>query len=488
VDRFNLPPIDEPVLRILLVEDSRADADLLVAMLEDELPTAIVSVTASMAGAAPLLAGPLDIAITDLSLPDAEGLEALVAILAARPDIAVVVMTGRQDRELALKALSAGAEDYLVKGAHDARGIATAVLYAAQRRGAELKARRYARLALSLLDAMEAPTCAVDDGGTIIAVNRAWREGVAEGGGGKEATGVGRSYFDVCGATAGDDAQAADAVAAGLRAVLDGRLPRYERDYPCHGPDQERWFSVRINPLPESGAVLSHLDVSKTKRSELALTHLGLHDPLTDLPNRTLLDDAHAGAGLGRPPRRAGCRGVPGRRSVQAGQREPGAPGRRRAAARRVRPADGRGALAGGGRGDVRRQGPWPGPDPPVQRRAARGAAQRRLRLALPAGRGPAPRRGHRRGGARAVGAHRRGAPARRVHPRRGGHRAHRPARDVGAGGGLPAGRRLVRPGARHAYGGELLGPADLRPAGHPVDQLRAHRVGPAARTGCSRR
>jgi len=37
-------------------------------------------------------------------------------------------MTGRQDRELALKALSAGAEDYLVKGAHDARGIATAVL------------------------------------------------------------------------------------------------------------------------------------------------------------------------------------------------------------------------------------------------------------------------------------------------------------------------------------------------------------------------
>ena len=83
VDRFDLPPLDEPALRILLVEDSRADADLLVAMLEDELPSAIVSVSSSVAEAVPLLSGPLDIAITDLSLPDAEGLEALVAILAA---------------------------------------------------------------------------------------------------------------------------------------------------------------------------------------------------------------------------------------------------------------------------------------------------------------------------------------------------------------------------------------------------------------------
>ena len=291
MDRFTLPPIDEPVLRILLVEDSRADADLLVAMLEDELPTAVVSVTSSVAEAVPLLAGPLDIAITDLSLPDAEGLEALVAILAARPDIAVVVMTGRQDRELALRALSAGAEDCLVKGAHDARGIATAVLYAAQRRGAELKAHRYERLALSLLDAMEASTCAVDDAGTIIAVNRSWRDFAVRGGADAEATGVGRNYFEVCAGALGADAHVAADVAVGLRAVLEGRLARYECDYPCHGPDQERWLSLRINPLPDSGAVLSHVDVSEAKRSELALTHLGLHDPLTDLPNRTLLYD-----------------------------------------------------------------------------------------------------------------------------------------------------------------------------------------------------
>ena len=291
VERFDLPPMDEPDLRILLIEDSRADADLLVAMLEDELPSAVVSVTSSVAEAVPLLAGPLDIAITDLSLPDAEGLEALVAILAARPDIAVVVMTGRQDRDLALQALSAGAEDYLVKGTQDARGVATAVLYAAQRRHAEQKARRYERLALSLLDAMEASTCAVDEAGTVIAVNRAWSAAAVEGGAAADRTEVGRSYFKVCSSTLGEDAQVATDVATGLRGVLDGHLARYERDYPCHSPDEQRWFSVRINPLPEAGAVLSHVDVSEAKRAELALAHLSLHDPLTDLPNRALLDD-----------------------------------------------------------------------------------------------------------------------------------------------------------------------------------------------------
>jgi len=64
-------------LRILLIEDSRADAELLLDILTDELPGAIVEVTATLAEAVPLLAHPLDIAITDLSLPDAQGLDAL---------------------------------------------------------------------------------------------------------------------------------------------------------------------------------------------------------------------------------------------------------------------------------------------------------------------------------------------------------------------------------------------------------------------------
>ncbi|MCW2778289.1 MAG: domain S-box-containing protein/diguanylate cyclase protein [Frankiales bacterium] len=291
-DRIPLADVPVAPLRILLLEDSSADAELLVAMLEEELPGAAVRVATSVAEAVPLLAERLDLVITDLSLPDAEGLESLVAVLAARPDLAVVVLTSRQDHQLALQALSAGAEDYLVKGTQNARGVATAVLYAAQRRQTDEKAHRYERVALSLLDAMEATTCAVDAEGRITAVNRAWRAFAADNDGDdRVCAGVGLDYLETCQSLTGADAAGAAAVAAGLRAVLTGRASRFEHEYPCDSPTERRWFSVRINPLPEAGAVLSHLDVSEAKRAELAIVHAGLHDPLTELPNRHLLTD-----------------------------------------------------------------------------------------------------------------------------------------------------------------------------------------------------
>jgi diguanylate cyclase (GGDEF)-like protein len=302
---FALPARPEQPLHILLVEDSVADADLLIAMLEDELHGVIVTVCKTVSEALRLLADAVDIVITDLSLPDAEGLQALSAILTARPDTAVVVMTGRKDHGLALQALSEGAEDYLVKGSHDARAIATAVLFATQRRLANTEAHRYERLARSLLDAMEASTCAVDGDGTIIAVNQAWHGFAEQNGGSRELTGVGMNYFDVCARAQGFDSETGAAVAQGLRQVLDGSMARFERDYACHGPTEERWLSVRVNPLREAGAVLSHIDMTVSKRAEQALAHLTLHDPLTNLPNRQLLEDrlAQALAWAGREDR-----------------------------------------------------------------------------------------------------------------------------------------------------------------------------------------
>lgn len=280
------------VLRVLVVEDSAPDAELLAAMLEIELPTATVTVARSLAEAHRLLTPEIDAVITDLSLPDAEGLRAPAALRAATASAAVLVMTGRSERATGLAAMAAGADDYLVKGAHDSRAIATAVLYAVQRRRLERHTRRLEGLALSLLEAMEAPTCAVDAQGTIVAVNRAWNDFAPSLAADNVPVGVGDSYFAVSDRTRFADPSSQVAVRTGLLRLLHGQAERFQWDYAVPMADEQRWFSLRVNRLPETeGAVLTHVDVTAAKRTEQELAHQTLHDPLTNLPNRTLLND-----------------------------------------------------------------------------------------------------------------------------------------------------------------------------------------------------
>jgi two-component system CheB/CheR fusion protein len=48
-----------------------------------------------------------------------------------------------------------------------------------------------------------------------------------------------------------------------LEAVLTGNQERYELEYPCHSPDAQRWFVMRVKRLSDgSGVVVSHFDIT----------------------------------------------------------------------------------------------------------------------------------------------------------------------------------------------------------------------------------
>ena len=123
-----------PVLRILLVEDSAADAAA-VASYFDQPPRNCAAISVERVAAARRLLGDeaFDLVLLDLSLPDATDLEAVTALVDHHPEVPVVVMTGRADDRLAVDALKAGAQDYLVKGQEDARSVRRAVRLAVER-------------------------------------------------------------------------------------------------------------------------------------------------------------------------------------------------------------------------------------------------------------------------------------------------------------------------------------------------------------------
>lgn len=74
-----------------------------------------------------------DCALLDLGLPDAMGLSALERLRTRIPDVPVVVLTGHTDEATGPQALAAGAQDFLVKGQVDGRGLERSLRYAVER-------------------------------------------------------------------------------------------------------------------------------------------------------------------------------------------------------------------------------------------------------------------------------------------------------------------------------------------------------------------
>jgi diguanylate cyclase (GGDEF)-like protein len=157
-------------------------------------------------------------------------------------------------------------------------------------------------LARAVLDALPDATAVVDPDGTIVAVNRAWLMFAMDNAGQPESTGVGVNYFDLCARSAAAGCQDAERAADGLRTVLGGHTVHSEVDYPCPSPAVNRWFLLRITPLEGNvtGAVMSHVNITRRKMAEQTLAHEAAHDPLTGLANRGLFADRLIAALTGR--------------------------------------------------------------------------------------------------------------------------------------------------------------------------------------------
>jgi len=148
-------------IQLLLVEDDPGDALLVESLLAGVASNVDVTRVERLQEAAEMLPGGIDCVLLDLGLPDAIGLEAVERLRAAAPDAAIVVLTGHEDEQRGVDALSRGAEDYLVKGSVDGPLLARAIRYAIERCRADrsqreliearLHARENARLERGLL-------------------------------------------------------------------------------------------------------------------------------------------------------------------------------------------------------------------------------------------------------------------------------------------------------------------------------------------------
>ena len=277
-----------PPLRILLVEDNAADARLVRELLKDVAalpgtglgpePPMLTHVVRLQEAITSLEASAFDIALLDLSLPDAEGLQAVLRLHAAAPAVPIVVMSARDDEALALAGLQAGAQDYLVKGRVERDALTRTLRYAIARKWDEQRAR-------ALIEKSPIGTCIVDEQGIFEIVNPAY---AAIFGYSQEEM-VGRHCTMILAAE-----EHAVAMAEVRDRLIDGR--EVTADHEGITKEGQRRV-VRSTAITVTGAdgrprrASYILDVTEQRQHEQRLTHAAYHDPLTGLANRVLFGD-----------------------------------------------------------------------------------------------------------------------------------------------------------------------------------------------------
>ena len=120
---------------VLLIEDNQGDADLVRLRLVESTSDLEVSYADRLStGLAALAAESPAVVLLDLNLPDSRGADTFREVLDRAPRVPVVVLSGRDDEQLAITAIHHGAQDYLVKGQFDGQQLGRAMRYAVERK------------------------------------------------------------------------------------------------------------------------------------------------------------------------------------------------------------------------------------------------------------------------------------------------------------------------------------------------------------------
>jgi diguanylate cyclase (GGDEF)-like protein/PAS domain S-box-containing protein len=278
---------------VLWIEDNPGDARLIREMFnEPGYPMVeLIHVDRMSEAERHLSEHSIDLVLLDLGLPDAQGMDAVRRAHKAAQHAPLIVLSGLDDEVMALQALQEGAQDYLLKGQIEARGLLRSLRYSIERKQIEENLFAEKERAQATLRCIGDAVVSTDIDGNIAFLNPVaermmlWPMGEA----------VGKPLAEVLRIV---DASTHEGIQDPMQRALlrnqigylplncvlvrrDGfEIPVEDSASPIHD----------INGLP-TGAVIVLRDVSSGRAMAQLMAHAATHDNLSGLPNRILLNE-----------------------------------------------------------------------------------------------------------------------------------------------------------------------------------------------------
>jgi len=284
-----------PILpkKVLLIGDDAPTVDQIRAALAEADNDAfdVECVRQLSEGLARLGKGGIDAVLLGLSLPDSEGMQTFDKIFAAAPDVPILILGGDANQALAKQAVGRGAQDYLPPGHLDSYSLARALRNGIERKAVEDALYVEKERAVVTLNSIGDAVLCTNIEGRITYLNL-----VAE-----SLTGWPRE-------------EATGRLLAEVFRIIDGATRKPARDPMEMAVEQNKTVGLTVNcvlvrrdglesaiedsaaPIHDRagriiGAVIVFHDVSAARAMSVQMTHSAQHDPVTNLPNRLLLND-----------------------------------------------------------------------------------------------------------------------------------------------------------------------------------------------------
>lgn len=283
---------EKQILRILLIEDEADDyshlMDILGQIRSFQLQTSRATTLAEAEES--LSASPLpDLIITDLTLPDSNGLDTFRSVYAKALTVPIIVLTGMDSESLALEAMEEGAQDYLSKRNVDVDMLRRSIRYAIARHRSEKALReseeRFALAVLGSNNGMWDWNLITNE----MYYSPRWKSII--GYQDYELEPHPKEWLDRI------HPEDKDLVSEKLHAHVDDLTSHFQAEYRmAHRGGGYIWvltrgLAVRDEDGNSTRVAGSHEDVTSRKKAEEQLIYNAFHDSLTGLPNRALLHD-----------------------------------------------------------------------------------------------------------------------------------------------------------------------------------------------------